>query len=77
MMTNPSPQQTVFEDVFLLGLAVLLFVLASGVETGRPLKPGVHSFFLGVYIVYLGSLFLLSYCRKLRVPTMLPEDPSS
>jgi hypothetical protein len=61
MKINPSPQQKIVADIFLLGLAILLLVLASGVETGRPLKPGVHSFFLGVYILYLGVLFLLSY----------------
>ena len=59
--TNPSPQQKIIADVFLLGLAILLFALASGVETGRPLKPGAYSFFLGIYIIYLGLLFLLSY----------------
>lgn len=61
MQTAPSRQQKILADAFLLALAVLLLFLASGVETGRPLKPGGHSFFLGVYILYLGVLFLLSY----------------
>ena len=61
MQTTPSRQQKVLADAFLLGLGVVLLVISSGGESGRPLEPGFQSFFLGVYILYLGLLFLLSY----------------
>lgn len=50
-------------DLLIVAIAAGLLVAASkfGLETGHPATRGAGSIFGGVYILYLGVLFLLSY----------------
>jgi hypothetical protein len=50
-------------DLFIVAIAVGLFVATSkcGLEAGHPATRGAGSIFGGIYILYLGLLFLLSY----------------
>jgi hypothetical protein len=61
MQTSPTWPQKLAVDSFLLGVAVFLLFHIRGVKIGHPLEAGFPSLYFGVYLVYLGVLFLLSY----------------
>jgi hypothetical protein len=50
-------------DLLIAAIAAALLVAASkfGLEAGHPATKGAGAVFGGVYILYLGALFLLSY----------------
>ena len=50
-------------DLLIVGVAAGLLVAASkfGLETGRPATSGAGAIIGGVYILYLGLLFLIGY----------------
>jgi len=50
-------------DCFIVAVGAGLLILASrfGLETGHPASRGAGAILGGLYIVYLGALFLLSY----------------
>ena len=62
-------------DFVIVIVAAALLVLASsfGLEAGHPATKGAGAVYGGLYIVYLGVLFLLSYffCRACYVFTFL------
>jgi apolipoprotein N-acyltransferase len=60
MKSQPSIRQKVIIDATLIALAVVLLILASPSGFSKT-KHEVPSFFLGLYLVYLGVLFLMSY----------------
>jgi hypothetical protein len=59
--TNRKPNLVL--DLVIVALAVALVVLSSmlGLQAGNPAAKGVGAVLGGVYLVYLGFLFLLSY----------------
>jgi hypothetical protein len=62
-------------DFIIIIVAGALIILASqfGLETGHPTTKGAGAVYGGVYIVYLGVVFLLSYffCQACYVFTFL------
>jgi len=58
--SHPSIQRKVLFDLTFIAIAVVLFVLAASSGVGT-VKREVPSVFLGLYIIYIGILFLLSY----------------
>gem|GEM_PF-4543039 len=62
-------------DFVIVIVAAALLVLASrfGLEAGHPATKGAAAVYGGLYIVYLGVLFLLSYffCRACYIFTFL------
>jgi hypothetical protein len=60
LKSQPSIQQKVVLDVLLVAVAVVLLVsaTASGIGSQKDEPPSV---FAGIYLIYLGFLFLLSY----------------
>jgi hypothetical protein len=50
-------------DLLIVAIAAALLVAASkfGLEAGHPATKGIGAIFGGVYILYLGVLFLFSY----------------
>lgn len=43
------------------GVCFLVFISRSGVEAGHPVAKGFGAVLGGLYVIYLGVLFLLSY----------------
>jgi Na+/H+-dicarboxylate symporter len=68
-------QPNLLLDFIIVIVAAALLVLASsfGLEAGHPATKGAGAVYGGLYIVYLGALFLLSYffCRACYVFTFL------
>ena len=62
-MEKPEPRPSLLLDLFIVGIAVGLLAAAYkfGLETGRPASRGTGAIIGGVYVLYLGLLFLLSY----------------
>jgi hypothetical protein len=63
MQDGQLKKQSLFFDVLIVVVAVTLLALTSafGFEAGTPPKKAAASVWLGLYIIYLGVLFLLSY----------------
>ena len=47
--------------ILAVGAALLVLALRSGLQAGVPVKRGLGAIIGGLYIIYLGVLFLLSY----------------
>jgi hypothetical protein len=47
--------------IVVVGVALLMLTQAFGLAVGKPLTKGAASVWMGLYIIYLGVLFLLSY----------------
>jgi hypothetical protein len=63
-MRETSPHHpSLLLDVVIVVVAAALVILASqtGLEAGHPASKGIGSILGGVYLIYLGVLFLLSY----------------
>jgi len=62
-MEDSNRHPSLLLDFLILAIAVGLLVAISkfGLEAGHPAARGAGSIFGGVYILYLGLLFLLSY----------------
>jgi hypothetical protein len=62
-MEEPQRHPSLLLDFLILAIAAALLLATSkfGLQTGHPATRGAGSIFCGVYIVYLGLLFLLSY----------------
>jgi len=62
-MQKSDPHPGILLDLLIVAIALGLLVAISklGFETGRPVTKGAGSVVFGIYIVYLGVLFLLSY----------------
>ena len=68
-------------DLLVVALAVALVILSSklGLHAGSPATKGVGAALGGIYLIYLGLLFLLSYffpeaCHVLRFMQYLSEE---
>jgi hypothetical protein len=59
--------------VVIVAAALVILASQSGLEAGHPATKGAGAIYGGLYIVYLGVLFLLSYffCRACYVFTFL------
>jgi hypothetical protein len=59
--------------IVIVGASLLLLTSSFGLETGHPATKGTGAICGGLYIVYLGVLFLLSYffCHACYVFTFL------
>src|SRR5690348_8267614 len=62
-MEDPQHHPNLVLDILILATAAVLLLATSklGLHAGHPATKGAGSIFGGVYIVYLGLLFLLSY----------------
>ena len=62
-MEESNRHPSLLLDLLIVAIAVGLLVATSkfGLEAGHPATRGAGSIFGGVYILYLGLLFLLSY----------------
>ena len=63
MCNDQSKKRNLFFDISIVGVAVALIVLTSafGLKVGTPLEKGAAAVWVGVYVIYLGVLFLLGY----------------
>ena len=62
-MEESQPHPSLLLDLLIIAIGAGLLIAASkfGLETGHPATRGAGSILGGVYIVYIGVLFLLSY----------------
>ena len=62
-MEKSEPHPNMVLDVVIVGIAAALLLGTSklGLEAGRPATKGAAATIGGVYVMYLGTLFLLSY----------------
>jgi hypothetical protein len=63
MTENSHKHPNLALDLLIVGLAVALVALSSklGLQAGHPATRGAGAVLGGVYLIYLGLLFLLSY----------------
>lgn len=63
MCFGKSMKRNVIFDIVIVTVAVslLTLTLVFKPQIGAPLKQGVAAIWLGIYIIYLGVLFLMSY----------------
>ena len=63
VMQKSDPHPSLLLDGVIVAIAVSLLVATSkfGLEAGRPAARGAGAIVGGVYVLYLGVLFLLSY----------------
>ena len=72
--TTHSRPNLLLDFIIVITAAALVFLASQfGLESGHPATKGAGAVYGGLYIVYLGVLFLLSYffCRACYVFTFL------